>query len=228
MQLEDDSPGSLKDPEAIELRRKLRFAPHVAPLTAFAASLRTRPNVKVPDFDPLDGGVNAKILFLFEKPGPMTDALREGQRGSGFVSRNNNDPTAKATLHFMKVAAIPRRDTLIWNVIPWWDGHIKFSAPDLEAALPELDRLLSLLPQLRSVVFVGRTAAKASPHLRSQEAMRLRLYESAHPSPKVKHMHRERWCAIPGIWRDAGASLGTSPCRADIEAPPEAGKLTPP
>ena len=40
---------------------------------------------EVPDFDPLDGGVEARALFLFEKPGRMT----AGQSGSGFISRDN-------------------------------------------------------------------------------------------------------------------------------------------
>jgi hypothetical protein len=49
----------------------------------------------VPDFDPLDGGVNAQVLFLLEKPGPM--AAEDGKRaGSGFISRDNDDGTAEA------------------------------------------------------------------------------------------------------------------------------------
>jgi hypothetical protein len=54
--------------------------------------------VEVPEFDPLDGGVEAQVLFLFEKPGPMTAELGGSKRsGSGFISRNNDDPTAEAT-----------------------------------------------------------------------------------------------------------------------------------
>jgi hypothetical protein len=70
--------------------------PHIAPLSAYAAKLRLRGSVEVPEFDPLDGGVNARILFLFEKPGPMTaDGSTFSERsGSGFISRD--DPTAEA------------------------------------------------------------------------------------------------------------------------------------
>jgi hypothetical protein len=41
--------------------------------------------------------------------------------GSGFISRDNDDPTAEATFHFMERAGIPRRDALIWNhpVVGW-------------------------------------------------------------------------------------------------------------
>src|SRR5260370_6932856 len=94
--------------------------PHVAPLTAYAAKLRLRGSVEVPDFDPLDGGVDARVLFLSEKPGSKTaDGSKfSGRSGSGFVSRNNADPTAAATIDFMQKAHIPRHLTISWNVIP--------------------------------------------------------------------------------------------------------------
>jgi hypothetical protein len=42
--------------------------------------------------------------------------------GSGFISRNNDDPTAEATMGFMEKAGIPHTLTVSWNVIPWWNG----------------------------------------------------------------------------------------------------------
>jgi hypothetical protein len=54
---------------------------------------------------PLDGGTAARVLFLFEKLGPKT-SLHGG--GSGFISRDNDDATAKATFNFMRLATIPR------------------------------------------------------------------------------------------------------------------------
>jgi hypothetical protein len=86
------------------------------PLTSYAARLRERG--EVPEFDPCDGGTEAQLLFLFEKPGPMTSS----QAGSGFIGRNNDDPTAEATFRFMQSAGIPRKLTVTWNVIPWWNG----------------------------------------------------------------------------------------------------------
>lgn len=74
---------------------------HIAPLTEYVAKLRLRGLGEVPDFDPLDGGIEARILFLLEKPGPMT--AEGGKRiGSGFISRNNDDSTAAATIGFMR------------------------------------------------------------------------------------------------------------------------------
>jgi uracil-DNA glycosylase len=178
--------------------------PHIAPLTKYVADLRKRHDSrrKFPDFDPCDGGVDATILFLLEKPGPMTDAFREGKPGSGFVSRNNDDFTAEWTCRFMECALIPRRSTLIWNVIPWWDERIGFSFNKAirEEVLEELDRLLRLLPQLHTVVLVGRTAQKVRDHLRD-----LRVIRSFHPSAKVRGTNRAKWDSIPGIWQTAGS-----------------------
>jgi hypothetical protein len=53
----------------------------------------------------LDGGINAKVLFLFAKPGPKTSQLGGG---SGFISRNNDDPTAQAVFDLMNEAGLPR------------------------------------------------------------------------------------------------------------------------
>jgi hypothetical protein len=52
--------------------RVMLFHPHMKPLTSFASKLRQRGSVEVPKFDPLDGGIRAQALFLFEKPSPMT------------------------------------------------------------------------------------------------------------------------------------------------------------
>ncbi len=80
---------------------------HLASLARYAAALRAMGRGEVPDFDPQDGGIAARALFLFEKPGPMTIPALVGKRtGSGFISRNNDDPTAEATFRFMQDASL--------------------------------------------------------------------------------------------------------------------------
>jgi hypothetical protein len=37
--------------------------------------------------------------------------------GSGFISRNNNNPSAEATFDSMYQAAIPRGRAVLWNVV---------------------------------------------------------------------------------------------------------------
>jgi hypothetical protein len=88
--LKMDEPRTLRDSRARERRLKLLSLAHDEPLTSYVHELRDRGFGEVPYFDPLDGGIKAEALFLFEKPGPQA-------AGSGFISRNNDDPTAENT-----------------------------------------------------------------------------------------------------------------------------------
>lgn len=196
MQPPRDSFGALRDPAIRQQRRALLALPHMAPLAAYVALLR-RPGVAVPDFDPLDGGTEARVLFLLEKPGPQAAASRAG-RDAGFISRDNGGGTAEALRRFMGEAGLPRRDTVIWNVVPWWNGSIAVTAAERAAGSRELPHALALLPRLHTAVLVGRTAARARPVLQG-----LRILESAHPSPQVRAGNRALWDAIPGVWRQA-------------------------
>ncbi len=175
----------------------------MAPLAAYAARLR-RPGIEVPDFDPMDGGTQARVLFLLEKPGPQAAPARTARDDAGFISRDNGSATAGALRRFMHEAGLPRRGTVIWNVIPWWNGSIAVTAAERAAGLQELPHVLALLPRLHTAVLVGRTAARARPFLHG-----LRVLESAHPSPQVRAGNRALWDAIPGIWRQAAQP----PCR---------------
>lgn len=191
----DDTPRSLKALDACLRRREMLLLPHIAPLSQYAVELRRRPDVYVPDFDPLDGGVRAQILFLFEKPGRKTDPAHGG---SGFISRNNDDPTAEATFHFMVAAGIPRHETITWNFIPWWNDARAMTRSERSDGRDQINRLLGMLPNLKTVVLVGRTAAAARPYLESY-----RTIESWHPSPLVRASYPERWREIPEVWRKA-------------------------
>ena len=196
----DETLRSMRDAGVRERRRAMLGKPHIAPLTAYAAKLRERGSVEVPDFDPLDGGVTARVLFLFEKPGPMTAEKGSARRpGSGFISRNNDDPTAAATFHFMQQAGIPRQLTVTWNVVPWWNGNRKVTAAELREGVRCVRDLISLLPELCTVVMVGRKAAPAKSYL---ETTRLALSASDHPSPLVRASLPERWKAIPSQWAE--------------------------
>ena len=120
--------------------------------------------------------------------------------GSGFISRNNDDATAEATFKFMREAGIPRKLTVIWNVVPWWNGTRKVTAQELCEGISCVDVLVKLLPGLRAVVFVGQKAARAKPFL---EGTALTLIESFHPSPIVRAASRAKWEAIPTQWAKA-------------------------
>ena len=197
---EPEAPRSLRDAEAREARRRLLTEPHVRPLTQYVEGLRARSTAEFPDFDPLDGGVEARLLFLLEKPGPMTSASRSGRSGSGFISRDNDDPTAEAIFDFMRQAGIPRRETVLWNLIPGWNGTRKVTAREVTEGAQETLGLVRLLPNLREVVLVGAKAGLAAPLLESQGLV---IRKSRHPSPIVKGTQRKAWDQIGLTWKAA-------------------------
>ena len=173
----------------------------MAPLTTYVRKLqKLKSSIEVPYFDPLDGGGKATTLFLFEKPGRMTSEDGSGKRpGSGFISRNNDDLTAEYTFTFMQEAGIPREKTIIWNVVPWWNGKRKVAARELSDGCDHLMELIGLLRNLKAMVFVGRQAARAAKIVPAH----LKCEESAHPSPIVRATRRDRWDEIPLIWKRA-------------------------
>lgn len=196
-------PRSLREAENVAARRALLQAPHIAPLSAYVAQLRDQyPSWEFPDFDPLDGGVMADLLFLLEKPGPMTSPQHK-RKGSGFISRDNDDPTAEAVFRFMQQARIERRRTVLWNTIPGWNGQRAIGAGEVGAGIEELLRLLDLLPHLTTVVLVGNKARRAEPVLQQRN---LRIYRSAHPGPLVKGPNPALWNRIPHQWAEAAAA----------------------
>lgn len=194
-----DKPCSLRDPLVQAERRKGLQLPHMVPLSAFAARLRAAGIGEVPDFDPMDGGTAATFLFLFEKPGPMTSIStgRSNRRGSGYISRNNDDPTAEATFHFMLEAGVPRRSSVLWNTIPAWNGTRKITMPELQQGAASAAELVGLLPDLRAIVLVGLRAKAAGPLL---SHLGLPILRSDHPSPLVRARWPERWRSIPSQW----------------------------
>jgi hypothetical protein len=200
------APRTMSDPSVRQRRRAMLNEPHIRPLSEFVESLRTDPNSEVPDFDPADGGVEATLLFLFEKPGPMTSADARGRRvGSGFISRDNDDPTAEATFNFMALAGIRRSDTVLWNVVPRWNGTRKINATELAEGVTDLGRLLTLLPRVRGIVLVGRKAQRASPLI---EKTGISVFQSIHPSPLVRAARPTEWREIPRSWAHAAAAIG--------------------
>lgn len=108
-----DRPELLGEPDALRERLAQVDRPHVAPLTEFVRRLRIRvgSQAAIPYFDPWDGGVNAKVLFLLEAPGPKA-------RNSGFVSMNNPDQTARNLFELSREASLDRRDMVTWNAVP--------------------------------------------------------------------------------------------------------------
>lgn len=174
---------------------------HVESLARYVGRLRDeRPATLVPGFDPADGGTRARLLFLLEKPGAMIARAPE----AALVSRDNATGTAQAIGRFMAEADIPRRETVLWNVVPWWNGTPLIRAAEHRDGLAALADLLPLLPRLEGAVLVGRRAGEAREML---EAHGLAVFASAHPSGQVRAARPELWAAIPARWREAADAV---------------------
>ena len=178
----------LSDPAEVARRHALRGAPHLAGFAPFLADLRAR-HGDVPDPDPLDGGTGARLLLLLETPGPKI-------RASGIVSRDNATGTGRNLRAMLESAGLARRDTLIWNAVPWVihaQGALNRppNRAELRDGIAELPALLALLPELRVAVLAGRSAARAADAV---AALRpgLPVLRMAHPSPTIQ-------CTSPAI-----------------------------
>jgi uracil-DNA glycosylase len=176
----EDQPKLLRNRTAVEGRLAQLQEPHVKPLTEFVVALRSKVGCpSIPYFDPWDGGVNAECLFLLEAPGSNAVA-------SGFISRNNNDETAKNFFILNREAGLPRERTIAWNIIPWYIGtETKIRAAnnkDVADGIPHLLSLLKLLPKLRAVVLLGRKAEQAESYLSGMKP-EVEIFSAPHPSP---------------------------------------------
>jgi len=152
--------------------------PHVLPLMELVRKLRNRlDSPGVPNVDPNDGGVNARALFLLETPGPRAV-------GTGFVSRDNPDPTARNMGSALDEAGFLRSDVVLWNVVPHYvSSHdksrnvsalqIREAAPDCQTFVDEL-----LRRKLAVVVFCGCSAQRAQSLLRLAPAISLSTFHT--------------------------------------------------
>ena len=177
---EPAGPKTLADPAILSARQAMGAAAHLAPLQDLARRIATERGAPVPDPDPLDGGVLARMLLLLETPGPAIGR-------TGLVSRDNPTGTAANLFRFLSEAGIARRDTLIWNAVPWviHAAGARNRAPrraECAEAAAYLAPLLDRLPRLAVVVLAGRVAGEAAPAI---AALRpgLRCLRVPHPSP---------------------------------------------
>jgi len=179
---EPSSPYGLLPLHEREARGSALRLTHMTKLTAFVRRIRRDPTSggNVPDFDPLDGGERARVLVLLEAPGRKAVA-------TGFISRDNPDPTAANFFRVLKASQLPRRDTVLWNIVPWYIGtpdRIRAAhSSDVEHGRMWLRRLLSYLPRLDFIVLVGAAAQTVHPWLSTRTAVR--ILACHHPSPKV-------------------------------------------
>lgn len=176
-----DAPKTLANEAERAARSAMLSLPHVHGLAQFVQRMREAkgPDHAIPDFDPLDGGADARLLYLLEAPGRRAVA-------SGFISRNNPDETARNFFLLNAEAQIDRQLAVIWNAVPWYIGtQTKIRAArrvDVREADAWLVELLALLTRLRVVVFVGQKALHAQGVVRRTRPD-VAIIRTPHPSP---------------------------------------------
>jgi len=145
----------MDDPKFRRQQEDGPWAPHVKPVNALVKELTDSSGLgPVPYVAPVFGGVDARVLCIQQAPGPMTDKRRGG---SGFLSPDNRDATAKRFATLLDGAGIPVCQILAWNAYPWYPkGELR--AAELKDGVEPLRRLVGLLPRLRVVMLLGGNA----------------------------------------------------------------------
>lgn len=153
-------------PENIRTRLEQVLDPRVRELNEWVVNLREDPRLPpgagrtIPFFDPRGGGVEARVLFLMQDPSEVATF-------TGFISPDNNDPSASNSTIACDAAGLSSRDRLHWNIFPWWVNVVKKGrpvdptrAPQTYAAARPLAAMLLLdvvgwLDRLAVIVLLG-------------------------------------------------------------------------
>lgn len=172
-------------PHVLQHRQETRYEGVVGPLNRWVDRIRVSTPESVPYFDPRAATKGADVLVLLQDPSG------EAQLGSGFISRDNNDPTAHNSTLAAEAGGLPYSTSLHWNVVPWWVANPAFAQRSLAAearrAAPLLAELMDLLETRPKVVLLlGKQAQEAWSQLllrASPELKGLPIIAGPHPSP---------------------------------------------
>lgn len=182
-----DAPRGFRDPSVLAARHELlTTAERTLPLEAWARGVEDKrrdrkPDIVLPHFDPAEAGVEARVLLLLGAPGPKT--VPEWG-GSGFISVDNDDPTAQNVWRTRNAVGL-HEHVLAWNIVPLVLGRasVKPTAPELAQGSIELRGLLELLPDLRVIVLAGQKAQDGwDAHLDLAIGGRYRVLRTVHPA----------------------------------------------
>lgn len=133
-----------------------RYDDHIAPINRLVDELQVESERGwLPYVAPMYGGVKARLLSVLRDPGPKTRT----DQGSGFLSMENDDPSAELIAGYFADAGIDASDVVPWNVYPWYINRDP-TALELDAGIEPLNRLIGLLPGLQVVMLHGGTARK--------------------------------------------------------------------
>ena len=176
-----------------------RYDEQIAPLNRLVDKLRCDSMLEnLPYVAPMYGGVNARLLSVLRDPGTMTQA----NRGSDFLSMENNDATAEAVCEFFAAAGIEAADIVPWNAYPWFINRHP-NAAELDAGVEPLKQVIDLIPGLRVIMLHGgaahdgwRRLSRRYPNIVTQHGLHvIKTYHTSrqafwHSDPVVREARR--------------------------------------
>lgn len=156
----DMSNGRNADPAVVAEKKRRIHDPHVAPLNSLAnriADAEGLPHGYVPYVDPDQGGIDARVLVLLDNPSTKAEA----GTGSGLLSLDNNDRTARNCREAYSRVGISSSDVVHWNVVPFPVSGVKNggSTPAERARGTQwTTEFVGLCPNLEIVLLLGVAA----------------------------------------------------------------------
>lgn len=142
-------------PRVLAARRSQTYQGKIGELNRWVDEVRIiiTTSEQVPYFDPAAARDGARVLLLFQDPS------QEAEAGSGFISRHNNDPTARNAYLAANKAGLSYDYSLHWNVVPWWVNNPKkpkrTSTSQAVKVRPFLVKLIELLDPTPGVCSLG-------------------------------------------------------------------------
>ncbi|WP_461635057.1 uracil-DNA glycosylase [Glutamicibacter soli] len=189
-------PMGHRDYGAVQQKLAMLDDPHVKPLNDWvrslnglrSESLKSEENV-APWFDPSSSGIYAKTLILLEAPGPRATSTR----GSGIISIDNADQTARNMFVLTQQAGLGRKDFVPWNIVPWYlpDGQKTKTTTnrDVLEAVPHISSLLELFTELERVITLGGQSRRGWELVRRQLPKARDLMWDAAPHPSATNLN---------------------------------------
>ncbi|MGV6991246.1 uracil-DNA glycosylase [Gordonia amicalis] len=152
--------GRNADRKFLEVKLARIREPHVAPLNELAdrnAEAEGLPRGHVPYVDPDAGGTRARMLVLLDNPSTKAEA----GTGSGLLSLDNNDRTARNCREAYARHGVDWSDIVHWNVVPFPVAGVKNGGSTTDErvrAVRWTREVVTLLPRLEIVLLLGAAA----------------------------------------------------------------------
>lgn len=177
--------------------RHLRLSePHVLRLAKLIEGIRRR-GCDVPDIDPNDGGTHAKVLFFLETPGPRAV--------NGFVSRDNDDPTARNFKNLCEQVGLRREVTALWNVVPQCLStpmqNVNPSRENIRGAIDDTRRFIAEFHDLRAIVFCGKSAKYSKALLNLEHEGQFSTYHTGNRASRYRPHVRDTFRVVAELIR---------------------------